>query len=191
MKHNSLAVIGTVAILAQMTAGCNSEQRLAEMASRSMELQAQQNARTAEAQKDISAGARQLVEADAAARQETLAIQRELQQQHAELGAQRDSLEKDRRQIASQRYVHPIIATAITQVGLALACLLPLVICWQLLKVRSEPVDDREIAEVLLNDLMTSEPVLLIPSGSPPGIEQHPDRGSPDVPELPNHEPKS
>lgn len=188
MKHNTLTVMVTVTMLTLMTTGCDKDERLAEMASRSMELQAQQNARTAEAQKDISAGARQLVEADAAARQETLAMQRELQQQHAELGFQRDSLEEDRRQIASQRYTHPIIASAITQAGLALACVLPLVICWQLLKIRSEPADDREIAEVLLNDLMTPEPLLLIPSGSGPAIEQQTTSDRPDVPELPHHE---
>ena len=191
MKFTPMTVIGTVAILAQMTAGCKSDERLAEMASRSVEIQAEQNAQAAELQKDITEGTRRLVEADAVARQETLAMQRELQEQHAELGEQRDSLEDDRRQIASQRYVHPIIATAITQVGLALACVLPLVICWQLLKVRSEPADDQEIAEVLLNDLMTSEPVLLIPPGCPPGIGQQSENGSPDIPELPNHESES
>lgn len=188
MKDNTLTVIVTVAILALMTAGCNSDQRLAEMASRSMEIQAEQNAQTAEMQKDIAAGARQLVEADAAARQETLAMQRELQEQHAELGVQRDSLEKDRRQIASQRYTHPLIASAITQVGLVLACLLPLVICWQLLKVRSEPVNEHQIAEILLDDLVTSKPVLLIPEGKSRGLEHQPEPDRSDTPELPRLE---
>lgn len=191
MKNTPLAVTVTVAILALMAAGCNSDQRLAEMASRSMEIQAKQNAQTAEMQNDISASARQLVEADAAARQETLAMQRELQKEYTTIGEQRDSLEDDRRQIASQRYLNPLIATAITQVGLALACVLPLVICWQLLKVNSDPADDQKVAEVLLNDLMTSEPVLLIPSGSPSGIGQQPYCGGPDVPELPNLESES
>jgi hypothetical protein len=55
----------------------------------------------------------------------------------------------------------PIVAAAITNIGLLVACLLPLVVCWYLLHRRVEPVDDQAVAEVLLEDLVTDRPLLL------------------------------
>ena len=55
----------------------------------------------------------------------------------------------------------PIIAAAITNIGLLLVCLLPLVLCWYLLHRRVEPADDQAVAEVLLEDLVTNRPLLL------------------------------
>ena len=54
-----------------------------------------------------------------------------------------------------------IIAAAITNIGLLLACLLPLVLCWYLLTRRVEPADDQAVAEVLLEDLVADRPLLL------------------------------
>ena len=85
-----------------------------------------------------------MVEADSKARTELAALQRDLQQDQAEVGRQRDQLEGDRRDIAAQRHRDPLIAAAITNIGLILACLLPLVLCVVILRSLRNPVTDEE-----------------------------------------------
>ena len=76
----------------------------------------------------VAEASRQLVEADAKSRTETVALQRDLQQGQTELGRQRDQLEDDRRGFADQRNRDPIIANTLTVVGTIIACLLPLIL---------------------------------------------------------------
>ena len=80
-------------------------------------------------QAQVAEASRELVQADAKARGEIVALQRDMQQGQADLGRQRDQLEKDRRQYADQRNRDPILANTILDVGTILACLLPLVLC--------------------------------------------------------------
>ena len=44
------------------------------------------------------------------------------------------ALEEERRAIASQRVTDPLVAAAVMNAGLLVACVLPLVLCWQLLR---------------------------------------------------------
>ena len=146
------------------SAGCSSsDERLAEFAERASERQAEQNRRMAELQQDVTAGSRQLVEADAQARAEFTGLHRDLQAERATVGHQRDALEAERREIASDRVTDPIIAAALMNAGLLLACVLPLVVCWQLLRRGDTEPADALIAEVLLNDLVATQPLLLPP----------------------------
>ena len=163
MHHHKL-ILMPIAVLLTMTAiGCHEEEnkRLAEMAERHLERQAEQNRQVTELQHEVAEASRRLVEADAQARQEMVTLQREVQAERGEVGRQRDLLEEERRDLAAQRRLDPIIAAAITNVGLLLICLLPLVLCWYLLHRRMEPVDDQAVAEVLLEDLVTDRPLLL------------------------------
>ena len=74
-----------------LTAGCDDkDERLARQAAESMQRQAEQNKQMADLQKEVAQGAHKLVEADAEARAEFVAMQGELQQQQAETGRQRD-----------------------------------------------------------------------------------------------------
>ena len=166
-------VLGFVIVLTGIVTGCEEDenQRLAEMAERNLE-------RQAELQRRVAEGAQRLVEADAQARQEMVTLQREVQAERTEVGRQRDRLEEERRELAAQRHRDPIVASAITYLGLLLACLLLDRVCWLLLRCRPEPIDDVAVVEVLLEDLVASRPLLL---------------GSPDkpVPELPRGEPET
>jgi hypothetical protein len=146
-------------------AGCeeDEERRSAEMAEKHLERQAEQNRQMAELHREVAEGTRRLVEADARTREEMVSLQRDVQAESAEVGRQRDMLERERRDLAARRYLDPIIAAAVTHTGLLLACLLPLVICWYLLHRRIEPADDQAVAEVLLEDLVTDRPLLLPP----------------------------
>jgi hypothetical protein len=166
--------------------GCRTDEnrRLAELAERQLERQSEQNRRLADMQHEVAEGSRRLVEADARARQDMVDLHRDLQTERSTVGQQRDALEEDRRNLAAQRHRDPIIAETIAQLGLLAASLLPLVVCWLLLRQPVEPADDREVAELLIADLAASEPVLLPKSPSP----LFDDRRSPALPEPPDED---
>ena len=170
MQTHKRMILLTVLALMVTTTGCeedeNENKRLAEMAERQLQRQVEQNRHMAELQHEVAEGARQLVQADAEAREEMVALHRDVQAERTEIGRQRDSLEDERKVIASQRHRDPVIAAAITNVGLLLACLLPLVLCWYLLRRPMEPADDGAVTEVLLQDLVSDNPLLL------PRVEQ-------------------
>lgn len=170
MRKQTRLVLPIAAMLMLAAIGCDKEEnkRRAEMAEKHLERQAEQNQRNSELQQEVAAGSRRLVEADARAREAMVALQREVQSERAEVGRQRDLLEVERRELAATRRLDPIIAAAITDIGLLLACLLPLVLCWYLLHRRIEPADDRAVTEVLLEDLVADRPLLL------PRLETHP-----------------
>ncbi|MAG93688.1 MAG: hypothetical protein CMJ48_08060 [Planctomycetaceae bacterium] len=72
-----------------------------------------------------------------------------------------------------------MIAQAITHVGITLACLLPLVLCWSLLQ--RPPLVERDAAahDLLLEDLASAQPLLLTPPtlDSPRGLPCHSEPG--------------
>ena len=178
-------------------AGCSKpadmrDQRLAEFAKQSMEQQAKQNDRIAEQSRAVIEQSQKLVEAtkelvahDAQARQELIAAQEklttQLNQQRATIDAGRDQLEQDHRDIAQQRHRDPILAAAIQNVGLLIACTLPLIVCIFVIKrMSSREPDDAAVAELLVHELVTDQPRLL-PGPSlrpPPALEHQADRDS-------------
>jgi Flp pilus assembly protein TadB len=102
-------------------------------------------------------------------------VQRGAQQSQAEVGRQRDELEAERRQIAQQRHRDPLIASAITTVGLVLACLLPLLLAAYILHcVQGPGVADAAVTEVLVRELVSENPLLLSPPKGRPGLERQP-----------------
>jgi hypothetical protein len=126
-------------------------------------------------QNQVAEGSRRLVEAEAQARAEMAALQRDLQQSQSEIGRQRDQLEAERRQIAAERYWDAILGNGITTAAGLVACLLPLVLCWVLLR---RPTDDRDadqaLAEFLVQELASDHPALLPDHLSRPLLEQMP-----------------
>ncbi len=161
MKKQTLRITLTLILLTGASCSSDENARVAELATQQLERQSDQNRRMAELQQEVVSGSRELVEADAKARQEVTAIQREIQTEQNEIGSQRDQLEAERREIADRRNRDPIIAAAITKVAFVVVSLLPLLICWLLLQQKVEPVGKNEIAELLLDDLVSSEPRLM------------------------------
>jgi len=161
MARNHLVILTIVMITAVI--GCNEDERLARMAQEVTERQAEQNEVIAKVSRESVQASGRLVEAEAKARQELLAMQRELQDQQAEIGRQRDELEKQRCELAGQRRWDSLAAAAITNTGLILACLAPLVLCWYLLRAVRGETDDGVVAEVLIEELASEQPKLLPP----------------------------
>jgi hypothetical protein len=142
----------TISLL--LIAGCSDDSRLVQMSKEHEARQAEQNQRMAELQKQVAEGSKRLIEAEGESRNKLLAMQDNLHADQAAIGQQRDHLENDRREIAAQRNRDPIIAAAIEQVGLAIACLLPLVLAGYLIHATKHTAseDDVIVAEFLVTD---------------------------------------
>jgi hypothetical protein len=175
-KHVVLAMLVLPTLV--VTAGCGEppdlrDQRLVEFARESMTEQRKQNDRLADQSQSVvqesqqlTEAAKELVQHDAEARRELVASQRELNSQIASqrstLDAGRDQLEGERRQIAEQRHRDPLIASAIQNTGILIACLLPLIVCLFVIRQlnRDEP-DHAAIAELLMTEFTSEQPRLL------------------------------
>jgi hypothetical protein len=163
--RTSLVAIGLIGL------SCSSDdQRLVELATQGAERQAEQNVQMAELQQQVAEGAKRLVEEDARARRELAEVQNNVQAERAEVGRQRDLLETDRRELAAQRRWDPVIAAAIADVGLVLACLLPLILCLYLLRSPPDTEADQAIAELLIEDVAAQQPILLSPPPTQPRL---------------------
>ena len=156
-------------------AGCSRApaEQLAEFAQQSMSEQSFQNRRMAdqseaiiEESHQLAEAAKNLVEHDAEARRELIAAQQELtfqlNEQQSAIYTGHERLEQDRRDIAEQRHRDPIIAAVIQNIGLVIACLLPLLVAVQVIwQMQSQEPDHAAVAELLTLDLTSEEPLLL------------------------------
>jgi hypothetical protein len=162
------------ALLISLIVGCGSnDEQLVKMANDHEGRQAEQNVRMADLQKQVAEGSKRLIEADAESRAKFLALEDNLRGDRAAIGQQRDALEADRREIAAQRNRDPIVAAAIIQVGLYIACLLPLVLAGYLVYAMRHTAsqDDAIVAEFLVTDIAAEHPLLLGPPTSPEPLQ--------------------
>jgi hypothetical protein len=145
-------------------AGCGEtpDERLADLTRQSLEQQARQNDRLMDQSQRLTEAAKDLVAADAQARQEFVALNRDLQAERASIDRQREDMERERRELAAQRHRDPIIAQAIDTAGVLIACLLPLLVCLALLYVASKRGGDADaMNELLVRELAADRPGLL------------------------------
>ena len=166
MRRITLLLVLLIASTTLLMSGCDEDERLARMAQQSTERQAEQNREMAKLNQQVSENAKQLVERDAQCRSDLNKLQHQVHQaataERQNLDRQRESLESERRDIATKRHRDPIIASAIMQVGLVLACLLPLVFCVYLLRAqRNEEVSEQVVAELLMHELVAEQSPLL------------------------------
>lgn len=127
------------------TVGCENDEnrRLAEMSERHEQRQAEQNRNAAELHRKV------------------VELQSDVQAERAAIGQQRDRLESERHFIACERRWDSLVAAAITNVGLLLACSLPLVLAWLLLARPPDTGDEQAVVEIMLDDLTAIQPLLL------------------------------
>lgn len=154
--------------------GCDKEEKLRAWQQQQVE-QLQQQAR------ENSETARELVKADAQARQEVAVIHRDLQSERIEVGHQRDALESDRKDVASARERVPLLATAFQGGAVLLTCALGLGVCGWLLSGVSKPDSDGELEDLLVLEVggestpLSSSRRLDSPTITPAIELQHPD----------------
>ena len=149
--------------------GCQSstDDRLVELAREHAARQAESQRQMTDLQKQVADGSRQLVEADAKARSELTSLQHDLRSDQADIGHERDKMETERREIAANRYRDPLVAAVIMDIGIVLACLLPLVLgVYVLWSAQRAGESDNVVAELLVQELVASGPTLLLPDRS-------------------------
>jgi hypothetical protein len=168
-----------IAFLLVAVAGCGgADDRLVELSERSLARQAEQNQQMARQSTEVAKATRQLVEADAKARQELIMAQTQLQSDlHTErtsLDRQHETLEGERKDLAAQRHQEPIVAAAIVQAATLLACVLPIVLCFFILSALRRETTDGVLEDLLILELTDPRSQLLL------------ERSLPSAPSLPN-----
>lgn len=140
-----------------LVTGCQSESaRVSRIAEQAMHQQSQQNEEMARLNREVTAATERLVEADAESRREILTA-------HQSLTQQRDALEEERREIASQRVQESLLAPLLWSLGTLTLCLIPVAVA--VLVLRQHTTDETEcLNNVLIDELVTDQPRLLAPS---------------------------
>ena len=159
--------------------GCQSDDaRIAEMATRQADREAEHTRQMAQLQQQVAEGSRHLVEADAEARKELTELQRDLRNDQTTVGQQRDALEGERRQIAAERRWDSAVGPAITGAAILVACILPLVLCVMALRGLYHPDQCNEaLSEILVEELVAERPRIL-PRPLPRSVIEGPDADS-------------
>jgi hypothetical protein len=129
----------------------------------------------AELGKEVAAGSRELVQADAQARKEIVGVHRELQAERTRLDSGWTALEEERRQMASQRRTESMLAPVVSLLGGILLVALLLGFCWYvLIAVRRGDDTDAQLNELLVCEILPDEQPLL--TASPRSLLGNPER---------------
>jgi len=93
-------------------------------------------------------------------------LHRQIETERSGINQQRDALEQERRQIVGERIRDPIIAESIRAVAGLIAAILPLLVCLFLLRGLFHKSDQEALAEVLIEDLVSRQPLLSKPAAA-------------------------
>ncbi len=170
-----------ILVIAMLAAtGCeSSDDRFLEFSAVAADRQQQQNAviaaqseALAKQSQRITDASRELVTADATARAEMFRAHQQLtsklHEERAQIDLQRSELERERREIATQRAREPVIAAAMEQVGMLLACLFPLLVAaYALSQLDRSPPEADELADLLAQELVGNNQHLSSSTDSP------------------------
>ena len=159
-KPNVRTWIGRI-VLVTLISGC--DDRATQIAREAANRQAQQNSSMADLNKEVASGTHQLVEADAQARKEILGVHHELQAERTRLDTGWNSLEQERRQIASQRRAESMLVPVIQAGGLLALAIALLGFCWYAIaSCRNSDCSDAQLNELLVRELLPDESTRLL-----------------------------
>jgi len=89
-------------------------------------------------------------------------LQKNLQHERSHLDEQQAQLDDERRKIAAARHRDPIVANAIMGAVGLLVAVLPLGLCWHLLRGLYRPGDDNDaLGELLVHEMTSNRPLIL------------------------------
>jgi hypothetical protein len=164
----NILLLVTAILVSVLAIGCqNDDARIAEMAQRQVDREADHTRQMAQLQQQVAEGSRRLVETDAETRKELTELQRDLRGDQATVGQQWDALEADRRQIAAERRWDSVVGPAITGAAILIACVLPLILCFAVLRSLRAPEHAEEaLSEFLVQELVTDRPLIQPPRSS-------------------------
>lgn len=156
--------------------GCSSaDERYVELANESTARQVEQNRQIAQQSQAVADSTHELVQADGQSRHDFIQSQAELQKEiHVErqsIDQQHEQLAVDQRQLAADRQREPVIANAIVAAVTLLACSLPIVFCFFVLRTLNRETGNDPMAELLIEEFVSRQSVLLqIDSEAPPAL---------------------
>lgn len=154
-------------VLAIVAIGC--DDRATNVAREAANRQAQQNRTMAGLNKEVASGTHRLVEADAQARKEIVAVHRDLQAERTRLDTGWNRLESERQRIASQRRTESMLGPLATLLGGLLLVVVLLGFCWYAVgAAHANENHDSELNRLLVRDLMDGESLLLAAGRRPP-----------------------
>jgi hypothetical protein len=133
------------------------------------------------AQQTQEADARQVAQNQALARlvAEQQNMQNQIGSERGRLDQQRTALDDERHEMAAAKVRDPIVADALIGAATLIACGLPLVLAYFVLRgAHSSASDDAALGELLVQELVADEP-LLLPRPLTPAIEQQPPEAEP------------
>jgi hypothetical protein len=160
-KTARLPRIWAAPLLALIGVSCSSgDERLVELSRQSADRQAEQNRLVETNNRQVLEATNRLIEADAKSRAENVELHRQIETERSGVDQQRDALEQERRQIAGERIRDPIIAESIRALAGLIAAILPLLVCLFLLRGLFHKSDQEALAEVLIEDLVSRQPLL-------------------------------
>ncbi len=173
-----------------LMAGCDESdgeqhRRVAEVAQRGTDRKAEQKREMARLNREVAEGTRRMVEADALARADHVAVHHEIQAERAVLHEGFDALEDERQQIAQQRRTESALGPALGLVSGTLVVSAVIGLCMLLLKEsqRSDP-SDADVNAILIGELVSEYPRLLPGPSVPPALSSRPPNSEPDTPRL-------
>jgi hypothetical protein len=146
----------TTASLLIAVNGC--DDRATHIAREAADRQAQQNTAMTDLNKEVSHGSRDLVAADARARQEVLAVHRDLQSERMRLDASREEVESERKRLAAERQLESLLVPVLSTAGVWAVTLLVLGFCWRaLVRAQEDTITDLELNEILVTEVLTGD----------------------------------
>jgi hypothetical protein len=159
MAQNLTTLILGTAILSALN-GC--DDRVTQVAREAASRQAQQNTEMAKLHQEVATGARELVAADAKARDDMLGVHHDLQSERAQLDSGWNALEIERRQTASERRTESILVSLFPVIGGTAVVILLLGFCWYAVGAAHTSEDsDFRLEEYLVCEILPDEPRVL------------------------------
>ena len=142
--------------------GCDEDERVVEVATEAAQQQAKQNAEMAQLNREVAAGTKRLVVADAEARKEIIAMHHDVQAEQAKVSEQRDRLETERQEIAGQRRTESMLGPILKGCSVAALCLVTIGFCWCVLFGLRQHDDANDVLnELLVEELVTKNSAIL------------------------------
>src|SRR3954447_21424667 len=146
LNHKTLIL--SITLLAA-THGC--DDKATQIAREAADRQAQQNTEMAQLNKEVAAGSHQLVEADGKARQEIVAVHRDLQAERSRLDTSWSQVQDERKEDAAERRTESMFVAVANASGSLFLVVVVLGFCWYaLVRVRQGDGTDEQLNELLV-----------------------------------------
>jgi hypothetical protein len=168
-------LVAALLLTALSAAGCagaaREGERLNQVLRDSLDRQTEMNKTILQQNREVAEAARRLVVSDGQSRKEFVALQRQIQEERLALLRQREAMEAELKNLAQQRHRDPVVAAALTQAAFLLAVAMCLAFCWYVLRRLGAESDEAALRDLLLQELVSDQPILLAPpAATPPAI---------------------